>query len=233
VQFSIGPTYQFYEMDNDDKLNQKRFINQTGFGAGKNGLDSAVLFSKQKYLGIYFSLDVDTRNNKVFPEKGIVWHNSLRYLGGMGNTPYSPTIINSDFSFYLKLIHDRLTFADRIGAGTTLGSFNFHQAQYLGNNEDLRGYRKDRFAGKSKFYNQAELRWRLANFKTYLFPGALGFVFFLDAGRVWVNNDSESGFPVGYGAGFWFSPLRRILISINYGMSKEDKIAFVTMGWRF
>jgi hypothetical protein len=233
VELNVGPTYQFYEMDNDDKLNMKRFINLTGTGIGKNGLDSATLFSKQKYLGIYLSLNVDTRDNKVLPQKGIVWQNSLRYLGGLGDTKFSPTIINSDFSFYLKLVRDRLTFADRIGAGTTLGDFNFHQAQYLGNNENLRGYRKDRFAGKTKFYNQAELRWRVANFKTYLFPGALGFVFFMDAGRVWVENDNVSKFPVGYGVGFWFSPLRRILITINYGMSSEDKIPFVTLGWRF
>ena len=233
VQINLGPTYQFYEMDSDDKLNMKRFIFQTGVGAGKNGLDSATIFSHQKYFGAYFSLLVDTRDNKVLPEKGINWQSSLRYLSGMGNTKFSPTIINTDFSFYLKIVHDRLTFADRIGAGTTLGDFNFHQAQYLGNNENLRGWRKDRFAGKSKFYNQAELRWRVANFKTYLFPGALGFVFFLDAGRVWVDNDNQSNFPVGYGLGFWFSPLRRILLTINYGMSKEDKIPFVTLGWRF
>ncbi len=233
VEINLGPTYQFYEMDNDDKLNLKRFISKTGTGPGQNGLDATTLYSKQKYFGVFFSLNVDTRNSKVLPDKGIVWQNSLRYLGGTGDTKFSPTIINSDFSFYLTLAKDRLVFADRIGAGTTLGDFNFHQAQYLGNNENLRGWRKDRFAGKSKFYNQAELRWRVANFKTYLFPGALGFVFFVDAGRVWVDNDNQSDFPVGYGVGFWFSPLRRILLTINYGLSSEDKIPFVTLGWRF
>jgi len=55
----------------------------------------------------------------------------------------------------------------------------------------------------------------------------------LDAGRVWVDNDNVNKFPVGYGLGFWFSPLRRILLTINYGMSKEEKIPFVTLGWRF
>jgi hypothetical protein len=233
VSMSLGPTYQYYEMDSDDKLNNKRFISLTGTGAGKNGLDSATIFSKQKYFGVYWQLWVDTRNSKVLPEKGITWMNSLRYLGGVGDTKLGPTIINSDFTFYLKLVHDRLTFADRIGFGTTLGDYNFHQAQYLGNNEYLRGWRKDRFAGKTKFYNQAELRWRVSNFKTYLFPGALGFVFFLDAGRVWVDNDDVSRFPIGYGLGFWISPLRRILISVNYGFSSEDKIPFVTLGWRF
>jgi hypothetical protein len=233
VEVNLGPTFQYYEMDSNDELNRQRNIFLTGTGAGKNGLDSTTIFSKQKYLGVYFSLNVDTRDNKVITQKGINWETSLRYLGGMGDTKYSPAMLNTNFSFYLPIVKDRLTFADRIGAGTNFGDFNFHQAQYLGNNEDLRGYRKQRFAGKSKLYNQAELRWRVSNFKTYLFPGSLGFLFFADAGRVWVENDTFNKTGFGYGAGFWFSPLRRILLTVNYAISEEDKIPFITLGWRF
>lgn len=233
VELNLGPTFQFYEMDTDDKLNMQRFISKTGTGAGKNGLDSATVFSKQKYLGVNFSLSVDTRNSKVLTEKGINWQTSFRYLGGMGDTKYSPGIFNTDFSFYLPLVKNRLTFANRAGFGTNFGDFNFHQAQYLGNNDNLRGYRRERFSGKTKLYNQAELRWRVSNFKTYLFPGSLGFVFFADAGRVWVDNDNVSKSAFGYGAGFWFSPLRRILLTFNFAISDEDKLPFVTIGWRF
>lgn len=233
VELNLGPTFQYYEMDTDDKLNMQRFISKTGTGTGKNGLDSATIFSKQKYLGVNFSLSVDTRNAKVLTEKGINWQTSFRYLGGMGDTKYSPAILNTDFSFYLPLVKSRLTFANRTGFGTNFGEFNFHQAQYLGNNDNLRGYRRERFAGKTKFYNQAELRWRVSNFKTYLFPGSLGFVFFADAGRVWENNDNVSSSAFGYGAGIWFSPLRRILLTLNYAVSDEDKLPFMTIGWRF
>ena len=233
VELNLGPTFQYYEMDTDDKLNMQRFISKTGTGAGKNGLDSATVFSKQKYLGVNFSLSVDTRNSKVLTEKGINWQTSFRYLGGMGDTKYSPGIFNTDFSFYLPLVKNRLTFANRAGFGTNFGDFNFHQAQYLGNNDNLRGYRRERFSGKTKLYNQAELRWRVSNFKTYLFPGSLGFVFFADAGRVWVDNDNVSKSAFGYGAGFWFSPLRRILLTFNFAISDEDKLPFVTIGWRF
>ncbi len=192
VHLMLGPSFQYYEMDGNDKLNNQRFISKTGTGPGQNGLDPTTLFKKQKYLGGFFSLLIDTRNNKVLPEKGIVWENTVRALKGLGDTKFNPTQLNTDFSFYLKIVHDRLTFADRIGAGTTLGSFEFYQAQYLGNNEDLRGYRKDRFAGKSKFYNQAELRWRLAHFKTYLLPGPLGPVGFIDVRSVVVAEDNTS-----------------------------------------
>ena len=134
----------------------------------------------------------------------------------------------------INLIPDRLTFANRTGGGITLGEgFEFFHAQYLGSDDNLRGFRRERFAGKSKFYNQAEMRLRLANFKTYLFPAAFGIIAFIDAGRVWVDEDNDKKFFSGYGGGIWFSPLRRLLITASYAISKEDKIPLVSLGWRF
>ncbi|MBL7746145.1 MAG: BamA/TamA family outer membrane protein [Chitinophagaceae bacterium] len=231
VMLSFGPTFQYYEMDADDKLNMVRYISQTAL----NGLDPTTVNTKQKYFGALVNLLIDTRDHRVLPSKGVYWENKVRYLGGLGDTKYKTTQLSTDFSIYLNLIKDRLTFANRIGAGVTTGDngFEFHQAQYLGSEENLRGFRKFRFAGKTKFYNQAELRLRLANFKTYLFPAAFGLHAFVDAGRVWVKNDADSKMKVGYGGGFWFSPLRRILLSFTYAMSDEDKLPLIGLGFKF
>ena len=56
---------------------------------------------------------------------------------------------------------------------------------------------------------------------------------FVDAGRVWVENDTDKKFFSGYGGGIWFSPLRRFLITVSYAISKEDKIPLVGLGWKF
>lgn len=229
VSLSFGPTFQYFEMDIDDKFNATRFISNTA----ANGLNPATLFTKQKYLGALVQLNIDTRDHKVLPQKGVYWETRMRHLSGLGSTKYNTTQLNTDISFYFDLIHDRLTFADRIGGGFNSNDFEFHQAQYLGSDENLRGYRKYRFAGKSKFYNQAELRLRLANFKTYLFPAAFGIHAFVDAGRVWVKNDVDSKMRVGYGGGFWFSPLRRILLSFTYAVSDEDKLPLIGLGFKF
>jgi hypothetical protein len=229
VMLSVGPTFQFFEMDSDDKFNMVRYISQTG----SNGLDPATLFKKQTYLGALLQLIVDTRDHKVLPQSGVYWDTRMRHLSGLKDTKYKTTQLNTDISFYFNLINDRLTFANRIGGGINTGTFEFHQAQYIGSDENLRGYRKFRFAGKSKFYNQAELRLRLANFKTYLFPAAFGIHAFVDAGRVWVKNDVDKEMKVGYGGGFWFSPLRRILLSFTYAVSDEDKLPLIGLGFKF
>ncbi|MDZ4793715.1 MAG: ShlB/FhaC/HecB family hemolysin secretion/activation protein [Bacteroidota bacterium] len=235
VMLSFGPTFQFYSMDPTDKLNKVRNVVLNTVAAG---LNPATIFDRQSYFGVRATFVVDTRDNKVLPSKGINWVSTVKNLKGLNDNSYdNVTQINSDFAFYINLVKDRLTFANRIGGGITSGDlgkdFEFFHAQYLGSDDNLRGYRRERFAGKSKFYNQAELRWRLANFKTYLFPAAFGVVAFIDAGRVWKDEDTDKKMFTGYGGGVWFSPLRRLLITVSYAMSEEDNIPVVSIGWRF
>ena len=232
---SFGPTAQRFELDQTDKLNAQRFITQTGVGPNLNGLDASTLYMTQIYFGAKFVMELDTRDHQVMPSKGVSWITTLRHLSGNKNTPYKVTQLNSDFAFYLNLVDDKLVLANRVGGGINLGDkgYEFYQAQYLGNEENLRGYRRNRFAGKSKFFNQTELRLKLANFRTYLFPGSFGIYAFHDFGRVWVENDNDNKMLSGYGGGLWFSPLKRILISLGYGTSKEDRLITFGLGWKF
>ncbi len=227
VEMTFGPIFEYFNLDDHD--NTGKFILQTG----SNGLDPNTLFKRQIYLGGKFTLTVDKRNNKVSPQKGFLWENTVRILSGVTDSAYNVTQLNTDFSCYFTLIPNRLVFADRFGGGINMGKFEFYQAQYLGSEEDLRGYRKFRFAGKSKIYNQAELRLRLSTFTTYLFPASFGIFGFVDAGRVFVKNDNDSKMLAGLGGGFWFSPLSRLMLTVSYGVSNEDKIPMVGLGWKF
>lgn len=233
VMLAVGPEFQFYSFDKDDALNKVRNIIVNSIA----GINKTTLYNKQSYFGVRGSFEVDTRNNKALPSKGINWINSVKYLSGLNDLSYNKvTQLNSDFSFYLNLIPNWLTFANRFGAGVTIGDndkFEFYQAQYLGSDENLRGYRKQRFAGKSKIYNQAELRLKLANLRTYLFPAALGIFAFYDAGSVSHPLDTDNTILSGYGGGVWFSPLRRFVITVSYAVSKEDNIPLVGLGWKF
>jgi hypothetical protein len=230
---SFGPVFQRFKMDSADKNNAARFI--TDISA--NGLDPATAFSTSMFFGGKLQMSLDLRDNKVLPSKGLNWETNVRHLSGLKDNPYAVTQLNSDFSFYVKLGKDnRFVWANRFGGGTNIGNkgFEFYQAQYLGSEDNLRGFRRHRFAGKSKLYNQTELRLKLADFTTYLFPGAIGIFTFLDAGKVWVKNDpGNTKLAYGYGGGVWFSPLRRIMLTVTYAMSKEDKLPIITLGWRF
>jgi hypothetical protein len=234
VMLSVGPTFQWFSYDPNDELNHKRNV----FVSPPAGISSS-LEKKESYIGAKLDFNVDTRNHPALPSKGIVWNTTFRYLSGNKKT-YVKNVsqLNSEFSFYVSLVKNWLTWANHTGFGVTFSDsskLDFYHAQYLGSNDELRGYRKQRFAGRSKFFNQTELRWKLANLKTYLFPASFGMFAFVDVGRVWAPApfDKVSKMGVGYGGGFWIAPLNKLVISLSYAVSSEDKIPLFGFGWKF
>ncbi|MCX8020878.1 MAG: outer membrane protein assembly factor [Chitinophagaceae bacterium] len=232
VQFSLGPAIQIYTYDSADKFNKIRNIELNP----PPGITSSMNHN-QSYAGIRFLFMLDTRNHNVLPYKGIYWNTQFRYWIGLNNKSYQNVPqFNTDFVFHVGLAKDWLVWVNRTGFGANLTSnmnFEFYQAQTLGSNDNLRGYRRERFSGKSCFYNQSELRWKWANLKTYLFPASIGMFAFWDIGRVWVHNDAVSDLGMGFGGGIWFSPLKRLALNISVAKSEEDFIPMMGMNWRF
>jgi outer membrane protein assembly factor BamA len=225
----LGPTYELYKMDSTDDKNSNRNM----VISPADGIDETTAFSSQSYVGGKLSIIADTRDHLALPGKGIFWQATVRHLAGTNDASYDVTQLNSDFVFYLSLPRKTFVLVNRTGAGHNFGDFEFYQAQYLGNEDHLRGYHKNRFAGHTKFYNNTELRIRLANFRTYLFPGSLGLLGFYDTGRIWADNDDSKKWLSGYGAGIWISPLSRVVLTATYAMSKETSFILVALGWKF
>ena len=63
-----------------------------------------------------------------------------------------------------------MVLATRIGGGTTIGKPSFFQQMQLGGVQNLRGFRSIRFTGKTMFYYNTDLRLKLFDFVSYLFP---------------------------------------------------------------
>ena len=224
VMFTFGPAYQFYSMDSTDNLDRNIVKEKPGVNT----------FEKQSYLGGRYSFIVDTRNNKAIPYKGVYMSLTGRHLEGLNDNSYNFTQFNGDFTFHLSIIKRTLILVDRVGGGHNFGDFEFYQSQYLGGEDNLRGYRKYRFAGRSKVFNNAELRWRVATFRTYLFPAYFGVFAFYDTGKLWEDGSGTStGWLNGYGGGVWIAPLSRIVLNVSYTVSKEDKLPIVSLGWKF
>jgi hypothetical protein len=230
IHLLFGPTFQHYSLDENDKYNSVRNITDVP----ANGLTTSV-FEHQNYVGGKISLIMDFRDNPIIPRKGILWQTLFRHLSGINEEAYDKvTSINSEFSFHIPLGKIG-TIVNRTGGGHNFSeNFEFYQAQYLGMEDNLRGYRKYRFAGQSKFFNNTELRLMVVKLKTYLFPAYLGIIAFVDNGKVWHPSDeSNSKMKTGYGGGIWFAPMRRMVFTLTYAGSKEDKLVQLGVGWRF
>jgi hypothetical protein len=225
VNITFGPAYQYFHLEADE--NFSRYITTS-----PPGINPATLYAKQSYGGGIFTLNVDTRNHPALAYKGITWNTSVKVLKGLNDESYDVTQLRSDFAFYLRLSKN-LVLTSRFGGGHNFGDFEFYQAQFLNSLDNLRGYRKYRFAGESMAFNNTELRIRFGDFRSYLFPGSIGMVLFHDIGRVWHDLDGSDSWHSGYGGGVWIAPLKRFVISVMVTSSKESTLPLIGFGWQF
>lgn len=228
LSYSFGPAYQFYSLDSNKNIG--RIIKNPT----ESGLSLRDAAQSKSYLGAVFNLGIDTRNNSTNPSRGIYWRSAFRFMNGLNNESHDLKQLTSDMSIYMSFSgNPKLILATRFGGGVNFGNSEFFQAQYLGGTMNLRGFRKYRFAGKSMAYNNTDLRIKIAEFRTYLFPGSLGILFFHDIGRVWLMNDNSEKWHTGYGGGIWISPMRRAVISLILARSDEEILPQLSLGFQF
>jgi hypothetical protein len=229
LRLNFGPTYQYFYVDS--LKNVGHYVNTiTDDGGAHPGL-----YQPKNYLGFDARLDIDSRNNPVLPSRGTVLNAGIRPMFGIGKASNNLTQANFDIKIFMSLARTKgLVFATRIGWGASYGHFEFPQAQYLGATDNLRGFRKQRFAGRSMLFNNSELRIRILNFNTYLFPGSIGLIIFNDVGRVWAEGESSNTWHDGYGGGFWISPINRFIGTLYLAHSKEESVyPRITLGFQF
>jgi hypothetical protein len=227
VNYGLG--YQFFDVET--KSNKGKFVSMTP----QNGLDSATLYKAKSFLGAHLKLDINSKNNKALPTRGFTMDLNIRPMFGLTNESHNILKTDIDMRVYASLFNfPRLVLATRVGWGKNYGKFDFPQAYYLGGTENLRGYRRDRFAGRSMLFNNTEIRIRVVNFNTYLFPGSLGLLVFNDVGRVWMDHENSKDWHVGNGVGLWVAPIQRFVFAFHLTRSKEEKaMPYVSFGYQF
>lgn len=227
--FSVGPKYEFVQT----KQSMNRFISSDLSGLVDDDFDENHLF------GIESNFSINTTNNKVQPSNGLKWNVDGNAMYNHSDATYISTI-KSDISFYVPIktiFHPVL--ALRFGGSSILGDFLFNQANTLGAQSkqigrgNLRGYRRDRFAGRSSAYQNTDLRLKLTSFKSYLFPGDIGIHGFIDNGRVWMDGENSDTWHTSYGGGIWISPFHSILFTTTFEKSDENKIVSFHMNFLF
>jgi len=190
----------------------------------ESGLDSTI-FDRYQYWGINLLLNIDTRNDKIFPQTGLLWNSEARYTGGITSNAGDFVKILSDLRYYFSFNKNpRTVFVYRIGGGMNFGQYEFYQANTLGGKTNLRGYQATRYSGDHSFYQNIEIRYKVANFKSYALTGHAGLVGFYDLGRVWYDGENSKKWHSGFGAGGWISPFKAVVVVLTYNWSVDDQM---------
>ncbi|MEQ8478445.1 metallophosphoesterase [Fulvivirga sp.] len=225
----IGITQDLVTWELNSDINDDRYV--TDIFLPGSGLENENTYS---YIGGGLRLDVDTRKNPSFPTSGIFWSNKINTLYGFRDTEDDFHQYNTSLSLYHSFkLPARLTFATRVGYGINFGDYPFFKGQTLGGREQIRGFRKTRFYGDKSLYSNFEFRLKLLSFRSYLFPATAGIIGFHDVGRVWVEGEDSDKWHRGVGGGLWLAPFNLAVISTEVGVSEEETLFYIRLGFLF
>jgi hypothetical protein len=215
--FTISGNYEMY-----------RVVDDTG-----NYVTHAIplfsdVYSKKSFIGGDINYILQHLDNDMLPTKGVNFEMGAGYRQNIKKSAENFEKYGASLGFYIPLSKS-FTMVVKGGGSTISGTPQIYQLNWIGGGQTLRGYRRERFHGKSAFYNENELRWAF-NAHTFLFNGKMGLVGFVDDGRVWNPGEASNKWHVGYGGGFFVSPFNKVVVGLNYGISDDGKVFHLRFG---
>ncbi|MXV53197.1 BamA/TamA family outer membrane protein [Pedobacter sp. HMF7647] len=232
-QIGIGPGYEYYNI----LRSEGRYVASPDFSYQDQIVHPSQFITVRSFTNTNF---VD---NEIFPTTGFTWRNQANYFLETTNNAQQHVQLKTDLTFYATPnFNFPMTFAFRIGGATNIGGYKFFQSNSIGNNYNLsifgrdislKGYRDNRFSGRSYLYGNSEVRFPVTTIRNYLFSGTLGITGFFDLGRVYSSVSETDKWHTGYGPGIWVNLFNKIIFSGGYGFSEDGHLFTVKSGMSF
>lgn len=225
ARIEVGPFLRVTKVEQDEE----------GFVTVPQPGISESSFDDQWFAGARLMVEAASVDQPTNPRQGFRLTSSAEANLGIRNATDSYGSISSDLSVYISpSLSPQLTFALRAGVEHNVGQFPFYAASALGGATNLRGYRSTRYAGRTAFYQNLELRASLLSFSTYLAGGNAGVLAFVDNGRVWTEAEaSNRAWHQGYGGGLWAHLFDAVALSGVVGASKDEVTFTLKLGFQY
>lgn len=207
--------------------NFDRLFNKTDF---ENNV-----FDNQNYVGAEASVLYENADARDFPTRGLYFQAIVGYKKNLKLDDNQFGYAAVKLGFDRKLIPSGdLVLGSKAEIKTNFGEdFLFFHASSIGGDTGLRGYRDERFAGKTSFYQSTDLKWRIKQYVTALTPITIGVFGGFDYGRVWMPGEDSNTWHNSVGGGFWLGSLNAFSVNAGYFVSEEDAIIQVGLGFGF
>lgn len=192
------------------------------FGAGQLGIANAVA-----------AIEADLRDHRVFPTRGYRLRAAQEVGLIDGGQNYGVTDLFIEYFLSPRLYG--LTLGLRAGYGNSFGDVPFYKLPQLGQQQGLRGFQRNRFAGDSRVYFNSELRIPIAKLETAVVPLDIGLIGFYDMGKIIQKGQTEEDWQLSYGGGFYLIPFSRsYTLSVLAGASREETaVVSLALGTNF
>ncbi len=225
-----GLTY--YQYWNDIRFNNNKVL---GTFPNEFNLTYDNIYSSKTYIGGKVQILVNNLNNDLYPTRGVKWTTEFTGLLSMNSNSKTMTKLTTDMTVYASISDVAPVIAVfRLGSGKIYSrNFEYFQALDLGADNHLRGFNKNRFAGRSTLYAGLELRYRLANINSYFLPGPIGLIAFDEIGRVFLQKDTSRRWHNSFGGGMYLVPYNLFVLSATMAFSPETHIFNFSINTKF
>ena len=204
-----------------------RFITE-GFNSNDPGL-----FNRKYFAGVEGTYRYESYDKNLNPTRGMKFEMTLGSKLNVEETNRYYGYLKPYLGFYNALSRNRnLVLKSLVQAQLNFGDdYEFYQAAFLGGNTGLRGYRFERFAGKSSFATGADLRYSFNKFKTSFLPFQIGIFGGYELGKVWAQNLDSNLWHDSYGGGVWINSTEAI--NGTFSLFGSDEGLIFSFGFRF
>jgi len=210
AKFRTGISYETIEVEETED----RFINTFYQTNGEE--------TEKNFFGIDAQYTYENTDNSAFPTMGMATSLHIGYKTNTKDGDQNFGYIIPSLSFDYKLVpNGRLVLATKWKAHFNIGdNFEFYQGASIGASDGPRGFRNQRFIGKTAYFQNTDIRYSLRRMKTGLLPLTIGIYGGFDYGRVWVPNEDSDMWHTSYGGGFFLNGAD--IITANFSLFNSD-----------
>ncbi|MFK7833322.1 MAG: metallophosphoesterase [Winogradskyella sp.] len=222
ASFKFGISYE----SNEVERTAQRFISVLS--------ENNPVFDKQDFYGVNAKYAYANKDNDAFPTVGMQTTLEVGYKNNVSTEKGFGYLI-PELGFDYKLIPSgQLVLATNFRGHINFGDdFEFYQGATLGARTGLRGYRFQRFTGKSAFSQSTDIRWNFSSLKTGLLPIHIGIYGGMDYGRVWIDNDDSKKWNNSFGGGFFVNMAEMMTANISAFNSDDGVRLAFRLGFGF
>lgn len=210
---TIGPVFETSEI----QATANRFI--TEYGVNEN----SQIFNRKYYGGAEFGFNYNSVDNLFSPHKGVRFYTGFNWTSNLKEDKSFSTW-RLQLAIYKHLDRkENIILATQVGGAQNIGDgYEFFQLQTIGGQEGVRGYRRERFYGKTSAWHSTDVRVRLKSSYNPVVPLTMGLFGSFDYGRVWLDDDPSETWHYSYGGGLWVAPVDALIFSLGTFIPRES-----------
>jgi len=194
------------------------------------------IYETQMYAGAEVGFNFNNKGSLVaFPRRGMEFGVKTGYKSSINGYDNKFGYLTPTVSFILPLHESGVAnIATKAEANFIFGDeYEFYHAATVGGNNSLRGFRNERFLGKTSYFQTTDLRLGLTKFRTNFVPIRMGVTGGFDYGRVWNEEEDSDKWHTSYGGSVFINGFNAFTANVGYYLSDEDQRIIFTLGFRF